>query len=326
MSMITRCPECTTMFKVVPDQLRVSDGWVRCGQCGQVFDGNANLQPDVPDQPDPAAPERTQPVTADGWEDWGTDVPPAPVPDAPDVAAPFFDEEVAEPEAVDIELPTTAQAAHERIEPMADEAWSAGLTARLTTPAVQVQALQEDSTASSWGHASADVSFVRAARREAFWSQRWLRWTMVGACLLLALLLALQWTVHERDWLAATQPVTRPWLQGLCEPLGCRIEALKAPDAIAIESSSFSPVRGDLYRLQVVVKNTARTEVARPALELTLTDTRDVPLLRRVLLPADFSPDLRPMAASGEWSGSLVLRVANSGARVAGYRVLAFYP
>jgi predicted Zn finger-like uncharacterized protein len=325
MSMITRCPECTTMFKVVPDQLRVSDGWVRCGQCGQVFDGNANLQPDVPEQPDPPpAPEQTTPASADGWEDWGEDVPLEPNAEGAQADAPVADDAV--PDAADRELPATAQAWEERIEPMADEDWSAGLTARLTTPAVHVQALQEDSTASSWGHASADVSFVRSARREAFWGQGWIRWTLVGACLLLALLLALQWTVHERDWIAATQPAARPWLQGLCEPWGCRIEALKAPDAIAIESSSFSPVRGDLYRLQVVVKNTARTEVARPALELTLTDTRDVALLRRVLLPGDFSPDPRPMAANGEWSGSLVLRVANNGARVAGYRVLAFYP
>ena len=26
------------MFKVVPDQLRISEGWVRCGQCAEIFD------------------------------------------------------------------------------------------------------------------------------------------------------------------------------------------------------------------------------------------------------------------------------------------------
>ena len=44
MSLITRCPACATMFKVVPDQLRVSDGWVRCGQCNEVFDANVHLE------------------------------------------------------------------------------------------------------------------------------------------------------------------------------------------------------------------------------------------------------------------------------------------
>ena len=32
------------MFRVVPDQLRISDGWVRCGQCDEVFDANAHLR------------------------------------------------------------------------------------------------------------------------------------------------------------------------------------------------------------------------------------------------------------------------------------------
>ena len=44
MSLITRCPACGTMFKVVPDQLKISDGWVRCGQCSEVFDASVHLQ------------------------------------------------------------------------------------------------------------------------------------------------------------------------------------------------------------------------------------------------------------------------------------------
>ena len=45
MSLITRCPACSTLFKVVPDQLRVSEGLVRCGQCDLVFNANAYLKP-----------------------------------------------------------------------------------------------------------------------------------------------------------------------------------------------------------------------------------------------------------------------------------------
>jgi predicted Zn finger-like uncharacterized protein len=43
MSFITRCTSCGTLFKVVADQLKISEGWVRCGQCATVFDGQANL-------------------------------------------------------------------------------------------------------------------------------------------------------------------------------------------------------------------------------------------------------------------------------------------
>ncbi len=31
------------MFKVVPDQLRISDGWVKCGMCVQIFDASQHL-------------------------------------------------------------------------------------------------------------------------------------------------------------------------------------------------------------------------------------------------------------------------------------------
>jgi len=37
MNLATRCPSCGTVFRVVRDQLRVSEGWVRCGRCNSVF-------------------------------------------------------------------------------------------------------------------------------------------------------------------------------------------------------------------------------------------------------------------------------------------------
>src|ERR1035437_8923868 len=43
MSLLTRCPACTTLYKVVPDQLRISQGWVKCGQCGEIFDASQHL-------------------------------------------------------------------------------------------------------------------------------------------------------------------------------------------------------------------------------------------------------------------------------------------
>src|SRR5215468_438989 len=43
MSLITSCPSCGTMFRVVPDQLKISEGWVRCGHCSEVFDATAHL-------------------------------------------------------------------------------------------------------------------------------------------------------------------------------------------------------------------------------------------------------------------------------------------
>jgi predicted Zn finger-like uncharacterized protein len=43
MSLATTCPTCQTVFRVVEDQLKVSEGWVRCGQCQQVFNALEGL-------------------------------------------------------------------------------------------------------------------------------------------------------------------------------------------------------------------------------------------------------------------------------------------
>ena len=37
MSLATRCSACSTVFRVQQDQLKASEGWVRCGRCGTVF-------------------------------------------------------------------------------------------------------------------------------------------------------------------------------------------------------------------------------------------------------------------------------------------------
>ena len=43
MSLATRCTACGTIFRVVQDQLRISEGWVRCGRCAEVFDAGEQL-------------------------------------------------------------------------------------------------------------------------------------------------------------------------------------------------------------------------------------------------------------------------------------------
>lgn len=43
MSLATRCPTCGTVFRVVHDQLLVSQGWVRCGRCSGVFNATDDL-------------------------------------------------------------------------------------------------------------------------------------------------------------------------------------------------------------------------------------------------------------------------------------------
>jgi predicted Zn finger-like uncharacterized protein len=55
MSFVTRCPRCSTLFRVTPLQLQARAGKLRCGRCMQVFDGFHALAVEQTDTNDAAA-------------------------------------------------------------------------------------------------------------------------------------------------------------------------------------------------------------------------------------------------------------------------------
>jgi predicted Zn finger-like uncharacterized protein len=55
MNLTTRCPSCGTAFRVQPVQLSARGGKVRCGKCGNVFDGVKALLAEGTEQPEEAA-------------------------------------------------------------------------------------------------------------------------------------------------------------------------------------------------------------------------------------------------------------------------------
>ncbi|MCV2349842.1 DUF3426 domain-containing protein [Paucibacter sp. Y2R2-4] len=64
MSLATRCTACGTIFRVVEDQLRVSEGWVRCGRCAEVFDAREQLFDIDREAPPPWPPQSAAPIEA----------------------------------------------------------------------------------------------------------------------------------------------------------------------------------------------------------------------------------------------------------------------
>jgi hypothetical protein len=143
----------------------------------------------------------------------------------------------------------------------------------------------------------------------------------------LAALLALQVAWQDHDRLAAMEPALKPALVAMCEVLQCEVGPPRQIESVVIESSGFNRLRNDTYRLSFTLRNTARMPVAVPAMELTLTDAQDQPVVRRVLTPADLGMRDAALAPAGDWSGSFGLQLpASGGGRIAGYRLLAFYP
>lgn len=210
------------------------------------------------------------------------------------------------------------------LELVADDSPAAVLQARSRKPMAS-QADEDEQGEASAHEAGPEVSFVVAARRKAFWRKPMVRVVLVLVLLVLVVGLLLQVAVQERDRIAATDPRARPWLLKLCEPLRCEVAPQRQIADVVIDSSSFNKARGDSYQLALAMKSKADIPLAMPAVELTLTDAQDQPVLRRVLLPTDMAAPAE-LPARGEWSTSVSVIVTTGGARVAGYRLLAFYP
>lgn len=210
------------------------------------------------------------------------------------------------------------------LELVADDSPAAVLQPRTRKPVASQ--VDEDEQGEEGAHeAGPEVSFVIAARRKAFWRKPVVRAVLVLVLLVLVVGMLLQVAVQERDRIAATDPRARPWLLKLCEPLQCEVAPQRQIADVVIDSSSFNKARGDSYQLALTMKSKADIPLAMPAVELTLTDAQDQPVLRRVLLPNDMAAPAE-LPARGEWSTSVSVIVTTGGARVAGYRLLAFYP
>ncbi|MGH8727487.1 MAG: zinc-ribbon and DUF3426 domain-containing protein [Burkholderiales bacterium] len=230
MSMVTRCPQCNTSFRVTVQHLRARDGFVRCGRCAEIFNALTTLSA-LTNQSEPPALEREE-----------------------------------------IEI----------------------------VPSDEFLAPREEESRPVWGTLTA----------------------------LAALALALQTIYFFRAGIAARFPVTAPYLHAACQYLGCSIDAAKDPRDLAIADSDLrpDPARSEVMNLSATIRNTSEHVRAYPALELTLTDPRNQPLVRRVFLPADYlkRKSNAKIAPHTDVSLELVLEIGNLNA--AGYRLYLFYP
>jgi len=334
------------MFKVVPDQLRISDGWVRCGQCDEVFDANAHLQPAFDTAP--VAVPRESPEVLDWGGMLGTE---AKTPD-PAISLEFPAKTTSEfptsVEAVDLDPIPSAFAYESRGKDLEDLA-SVGSDVDVDVAIDPLDAIPKDSVvlpgaseiqsdleqdpvgapvAASVPEAVDTPQFLKTDLAPAAKGDRASRFVWASLSALLVCALAVQVVVQERDRIVATAPSMATWLQPVCQVLGCRISPLQQIEAIVIDHSSFSKAQSEGYVLGFAVKSTALTEVAIPSLELTLTDMQDRAVVRRVFSPRELGYQSQVLSPGGEWSGSVPVdvKLADGSERISGYRLLAFYP
>ncbi len=324
--MKTRCPGCQTTFRVTPDQLKARAGKVRCGQCQSVFNALDSLLEDSESATAPAA--STTPVAPAAQE--------APAPwvmkDQPLAPADGYSESDAEahsvvdstlppPDALEDWPPATDQAPSDEDTRAASEAdtQELGKAAGLILP----RATNEIPGYSKWNEGPMSEAATLPVEKAA-------RWPFVVAAVLLMLALAGQIAFRFRSEIAVTTPALRPVLEALSHAFDADIPLPRHVELVSIEASDLQsdPARGNLLVLNATLRNRAGYGQAFPSLELSLTDTQDVAIVRRVFMPADYLaagvPADQPFEAKSDVAVRLWMEVLDISA--AGYRLYVFYP
>ncbi len=312
MAMLTTCPACHTRFRVSPEQLEAHHGDVRCGRCAKVFNAHAYLEREpeaealIPPKeqivealPHPE-PEPSPPVEAEHFLfEMLPDFPPLPHKEPAESPAEMGAAEIVapvEPEAV------VEQPAEEIIPASAETAIAEPKRVPETEP-------------------SADEEI--AAEKHRF---GWL-WLIGSGLLLLGL--AGQGLYFFRTEIASRHPDFKPLLQQYCGVLRCTVRLAAIPDLLSIDTSSLEadPQQVSQATLNAILRNRARFAQEYPNLELTLTDTQDKMIARRVFLPKEYAQNAdfgRGMPPNEE--NTVKLRLDLDDLKAAGYRVFLFYP
>lgn len=349
--MKTSCPSCQTIFRITPEQLKARTGKVRCGQCLTVFNALDTL---LEDTKAPAAKRHTVSRTASPTEHMHTaSANPAqtPAPAAPETSftvtpahiaavAPHIPAPVDDP-AVRILLEPTQVSSGLRAEPsLRTSVESAPETlAETATPTMneaETQQAPDEAAGLILAHAPGALpehdqwhSGV-IAESPAPPAGNALRWPYALTSFVLLLVLLGQLAFHFRSELAIRIPTARPALETVSHLLGADIPLPRHSELISIEASDLQadPEHASLLTLDATLRNRAVYAQAFPALELTLTNTDDRPVARRILSPADYLParlqDASAFAANTDIAVRLWIETVDLDA--AGYRLYVFYP
>ncbi len=324
MSLATRCAACGTVFRVVQDQLKVSEGWVRCGRCGDMFnalEGLFDLERESAPAWTPSERSALDLLPASAAERAAQTAASA----APVARNEHGLESASASDATeDTEIDSRADSQIATGQPEPDHSDDSDDVGR--GEASELDDLRADDAGLVADAPEPTPTFLRQADSAARWQHPRMRLALMVAGLLLGVLLAAQALLWHRDAVAARWPQAAPLLSLLCVPLACRVEPLRHLDGLAVESSGLTQLdNAALYRLQVSLRNRDTQALQTPALDVTLTDSRGEMVARKVLSQRDFGAPVPAMVAAGaELSLQAVLDTGER--RVTGYSIEIFYP
>jgi predicted Zn finger-like uncharacterized protein len=301
MSMVTRCPACATLFRVTPQQLQSHQGQVRCGQCTTVFDGFRDLAT----LPEPVSPRstRSETLAAAGAESAvvpgaAEDVPAPPETDSNDFSSRFPTPELP------LAPPVPPGFEFETVESRPARAAAQFVPSARPAPKPETK----PDNAGTLQPVSADALFLQqahAGRRGG--SRLW-----IAGSVLMTFALAGQAAYLYRGDIAANYRGIKPVVVKVCELLQCDVPLPQRPRLINIEASdlqSVDPLRPGVIQLTATLRNRADYDLAYPALDLVLTNTKEHTLARRIFLPREYLEKSRDVNAGFPGNAEITIRL-----------------
>jgi predicted Zn finger-like uncharacterized protein len=340
MTRITTCPRCNTRFRVTAAQLAARKGDVRCGRCSHVFNAyetlaeetpEAELRPDV-EAPQPATPheETSRPSPAVAVNEAEASSLPMEannaLPEEPLIdfqVDAFPDIESSEEAAAPLQWPQTESPPQPEAEPAAQPEAGPPAPEPEPTAKVRVVRIQPPPLAIETRVSPDSPKYGPPPKPRRAWP-----WVLASLLLLAAL--TGQVIYFLRDSIAANYPPTRAMLEQACRQLNCRISLPQNPDLLSIESSELhaDPTRPNIVVLTSTLRNHAAYVQSYPTLELTLTNTKDEMVARRLILPREYvrqtSSVRQGIPAKGDVAVKLLMDLGDLKAE--GYRLYLFYP
>jgi hypothetical protein len=156
------------------------------------------------------------------------------------------------------------------------------------------------------------------------------QWPWIASSLILLLLTLAQGVYFFRVELAARLPGLKPELISYCDLLKCTVPLPEKAELLSIESSDLvaDPVQPNVVTLSALLHNRAEYAQALPNIELSLTDTQDKVLARRVFTPAEYlhSNDIEQNGVGANRELNIQLHLDSSELRPTGYKLLLFFP
>lgn len=291
MLLATQCPFCETTFRVAQDQLTLRDGLVRCSHCKKIFNGIQHLV--TPATPPWMASADLSATVAN-------------------IAAATHDAPWNSPRTTAVptsNAPHSAESAIQRHAEVAQDA-SANETPKTEQDAKDVP------------------TFVQHAKRRERLRRIMDVATVLGVAIL-SITLLLQALYLGRNHIASWLPATHPSLSSLCAALGCSIGLPTNIAVLSLESSELQllPPHQNIYTLNVLLRNRSHATQAWPSMELTLNDSDEQVIIRRVFTPRELLSSRQQINAGfagvSEQQIKLTLELTQP---AAAYRIVLFFP